>query len=136
MSDIGNILLQALGIKTAKDLHPYDPAQNHPVDIGYGDPSTEYTMSAQDPYGMVISYPSIWWANHNQPVQLSPDEAYQRALAYEQATGKLFPRYNNYDEEGAAATLRSKAGGAEKTPLTGVAGTIDPDTIRWLLGRK
>lgn len=136
MSDLGNILLQALGIKSAKDLRPYDPAQNHPVDIGYGDPSTEYTMSAQDPYGMVMSYPSIWWANHNQPVQLSPDEAYQRALDYEKATGLLFPRYNNYDEEGAAATARSKAGGAEKTPLTGVAGTIDPKMLRWLLGQK
>lgn len=97
-------------------LKPYDPNMNTPTDVGLGGPSTEYLAGSQDPYGNELTYPQIWWMG-NEPYHLSPDDAYNQAMQYESATGKMFPRYVNAGASDFAAQNRSAMGGAEFSPL-------------------
>lgn len=101
---------------TTHGLKPFDPAVNTPQEVGLGGPSTEYLTGSQDPWGNEFNYPRIWWID-GQPVLLSPEAAYEQALKYEAATGKLFPRYRNSGAADFAAQNRSALGGAEKSLL-------------------
>lgn len=110
-----NDVVQAL-TSAAYGIKPFDPATDKPQNVGLGGPSTEYLAGAQDPWGNEFNYPTIWWIN-GKPTLLSPEAAYEQALRYEAATGKLFPRYRNSGAATFAAENRSALGGAETGPL-------------------
>jgi hypothetical protein len=97
-------------------LRPFEAGKDMPKDVGLGGPSAEYLAGAQDPWGNEFNYPRIWWMN-GEPVLLSEEEAYKRALEYESATGQYFPRYRNSEASTFAAQNRSAMGGAELGPL-------------------
>jgi hypothetical protein len=111
VSDVPSALSSVL-----QGLKPFDPQRDTPKDVGLGGPSTEYLAGAQDPWGNEFNYPRIWWMN-GKPTLLSPEAAYEQALKYEAATGKLFPRYRNSGAADFAAQNRSALGGAENKPL-------------------
>lgn len=95
---------------------PFNPRTDVPTDVGLGGPSTEYLMGTQDPMGNEVNYPQIWWQG-GQPTLLNPDQAYDRSVQYEQATGLMAPRYRNDGAATFAAENRSALGGAEVAPL-------------------
>ena len=97
-------------------LRPFEIGKDTPQDVGLGGPSTEYLSGAQDPWGNEFNYPRIWWIN-GKPVLLSEEDAYQRALEYESATGLYFPRYRNSGASTFAAENRSALGGAGLGPI-------------------
>lgn len=92
---------------------PFNPATDEPQDVGLGGMSTEYLAGGQDQMGNEFVYPQIWYIG-GKAVLLEPDAAYQKALDYEAATGKMFPRYRNSGAGSFAAENRSAMGGAEQ----------------------
>lgn len=99
-----------------RGMKPFTPGKDVPQDVGLGGPSTEYLAGSTDERGNGFNYPTIWWIG-GQPVLLSPDDAYQKAIAYEAATGQYFPRYRNDEAASFAAENRSALGGASMGPL-------------------
>jgi hypothetical protein len=101
-------------------LVPFDKDIHTPRDVGFGGPSTEYTMTVDAPDGQVAVIPSIWWDTNGEPVVLQDQrEAERQSFEYEQQTGKQFPRFSPKDYASADqfAQERSLQGGAEKGPL-------------------
>lgn len=99
-----------------RGMKPFNPETDRPQDVGLGGPSTEYLAGARDEMGNEFNYPQIWYIG-GRAVLLPPEEAYQKAIEYEAATGKYFPRYRNEGASGFAAQNRSALGGAEMGPL-------------------
>jgi hypothetical protein len=101
-------------------LVPFDKDIHTPRDVGFGGPSTEYTMTVDAPDGQVAVIPSIWWDTNGDPIVLQDQrEAERQSFEYEQQTGKQFPRFSPKDYASADqfAQERSLQGGAEKGPL-------------------
>ena len=106
-------------------LTPFNPEIHTPVDVGFGEPSTEYLITIEDDNGEVMVVPSIWWTADNQARFMGDpetDTVFQesvKAMAqkYEEETGMMFPRFGKASEETYRAAdewaaLRSKEGGA------------------------
>lgn len=116
MRDIAEALLgysaqQKLGYR------PYDGAIHSPSDMGLGGLSTEYLASEYHPFGEVMNYPQIWYDGRGEASLLSPDQAYEQAIAYEAITGKQFPRFDNMGGAEMSAMSRSAMGGGDVGPL-------------------
>lgn len=99
-----------------RGMKPFNPETDEPQDVGLGGPSTEYLAGGVDERGNQFNYPQIWFIG-GKAVLLPPEEAYQKAIAYEAATGKYFPRYRNDEAASFAAQNRSALGGATMGPL-------------------
>lgn len=81
-----------------------------------GSYSTEITMTAPDPQGEWMNFPSLWMGPQG-PTQLdNEDNARRMALMYEQF-GYLFPRFDTLDEADKSAIARTHAGGVGEGPL-------------------
>ena len=98
-------------------LEPFDPAKHKPQDMGLGGMSTEYTASAPTPSGWV-NYPSIWFDQSGRAHMLEGDAAYDQAMAYEKATGRAFPRFENEQIAAEMAQHRSAMGGGKRGLLS------------------
>lgn len=96
------------------ELEPFDASKHKERDVGLGGPSTEYLATEYDLEGKPFNFPQIWWDVGGNPHKLTPQQAYERAIRYEQETGKRFPRFNSIDEAVGAAEGRSAGGGAVK----------------------
>jgi hypothetical protein len=83
----------ASDIQANQGLVPFDKDIHTPRDVGFGGPSTEYTMTVDAPDGQVAVIPSIWWDTNGEPVVLDQRDAERRSFEYEQETGKQFPRF-------------------------------------------
>ena len=116
MADSMDLIAAAL-----RGMKPFNPETDQPQDVGLGGPSTEYIAGGTDERGNEFNYPQIWWIG-GKPVLLPPDEAYKKAIEYEAATGKLFPRYRNAGAASFAAENRSALGGASM----GLLATMNP----------
>lgn len=103
-------------------LLPYEPGYNFPQDVGLGGISTEYTATDYDPNGQILNYPQIWYGQDGQAYVLPQQQAYERAISYENQTAKRFPRFNSLGNAETYAENRSAAGGAENTPLASLFG--------------
>src|ERR1051325_1102442 len=77
-------------------LSPYEPGYNFPQDLGLGGISTEYTATDTDQNGEIFNYPQIWYTKEGEAQLIPESDAYQRALAYEESSGKRFPRFNSF----------------------------------------
>jgi hypothetical protein len=100
-------------------LVPFDKDIHTPRDVGFGGPSTEYTMTVDAPDGQVAVIPSIWWDTNGEPVVLDQRDAERRSFEYEQETGKQFPRFpaGGYELADEYAQARTRQGGASESPL-------------------
>jgi hypothetical protein len=65
----------ASDIQANQGLVPFDKDIHTPRDVGFGGPSTEYTMTVDAPDGQVAVIPSIWWDTNGEPVVLDQREA-------------------------------------------------------------
>jgi hypothetical protein len=109
----------ASDIQANQGLVPFDKDIHTPRDVGFGGPSTEYTMTVDAPDGQVAVIPSIWWDTNGEPVVLDQRDAERRSFEYEQETGKQFPRFpaGDYELADAYAQARTRQGGASESPL-------------------
>jgi hypothetical protein len=109
----------ASDIQANQGLVPFDKDIHTPRDVGFGGPSTEYTMTVDAPDGQVAVIPSIWWDTNGEPVVLDQRDAERRSFEYEQETGKQFPRFapNDYASADEYAQARTRQGGASESPL-------------------
>ncbi|QIG67748.1 hypothetical protein PP747_gp047 [Rhizobium phage RHph_Y38] len=105
-------------------LAPYDPKINTPQDVGLGGPSTEYTATVDTPQGTYKNIPQLWWKKNGQPLLVPEDTARGLASLTERVTGRSFPEYQTPEEADLEASMRSKAGGAEKQSLMDYADEI------------
>ena len=103
-------------------LNPYDPAVNKAQDVGLGGVSTEFLSSEEDLSGTPFNYPNIWWDKAGNPMMLEGDASRDQALAYEEATGKRFPRIDTFGQAEFAAMNRSARGGGDSMPLATLFG--------------
>lgn len=110
------------------DLVPFDPSRFQPRQNADGSVSTELTATEDAPDGGYWNIPTLWFDSAGKPHELSVQEASNRAKAYEQQTGRRFPRYKSVQEGEAAATARSAAGGAQGGRLDASIGsaTVSP----------
>jgi len=111
---MGNALLDMYSLY----LRPFDPESDAPRDVGLGWPSTEYLMTEEAPDGGFWNIPSVWWRD-GEAFRLSPEQAMEMALRYEQVTGKKFPRFDDSGAGSFSAMNRSAMGGAMNNPLAG-----------------
>jgi hypothetical protein len=109
----------ASDIQANQGLVPFDKDIHTPRDVGFGGPSTEYTMTVDAPDGQVAVIPSIWWDTNGEPVVLDQRDAERRSFEYEQETGKQFPRFpaGGYELADEYAQARTRQGGASESPL-------------------
>jgi hypothetical protein len=109
----------ASDIQANQGLVPFDKDIHTPRDVGFGGPSTEYTMTVDAPDGQVAVIPSIWWDTNGEPVVLDQRDAERRSFEYEQQTGKQFPRFpaGGYELADEYAQARTRQGGASESPL-------------------
>jgi hypothetical protein len=109
----------ASDIQANQGLVPFDKDIHTPRDVGFGGPSTEYTMTVDAPDGQVAVIPSIWWDTNGEPVVLDQRDAERRSFEYEQETGKQFPRFpaGDYELADEYAQARTRQGGASESPL-------------------
>ncbi len=98
-------------------LVPFNPDIHTPKDVGLGGPSTEFLITEEAPDGGFWNIPSIWWDSSGDPQILPAEEAQARALAFEELTGKLFPRFDSPEAGSESAKQRSQSGGASKSML-------------------
>jgi len=104
------------------DFIPFDPKKHKPVDaVSLGLPNakkgmdaTEFLASEKSPEGGVWNIPTIWFNEKTgEPTYFKNiDRAWNEAKAYEEKTGKKFPRFKTLPLAVAAAEGRSKKGGA------------------------
>jgi hypothetical protein len=130
----------ASDIQANQGLVPFDKDIHTPRDVGFGGPSTEYTMTVDAPDGQVAVIPSIWWDTNGEPVVLDQRDAERRSFEYEQETGKQFPRFpaGGYELADEYAQARTRQGGASESPLAseypslggmGVTSRATPDEV-------
>jgi hypothetical protein len=128
-------------------LVPFDKDIHTPRDVGFGGPSTEYTMTVDAPDGQVAVIPSIWWDTNGEPVVLDQRDAERRSFEYEQETGKQFPRFpaGGYELADEYAQARTRQGGASESPLAseypslggmGVTSRAMPDEVAFKAPRE
>lgn len=98
-------------------LVPFNPDIHTPKDVGLGGPSTEFLITEEAPGGGFWNIPSIWWDSSGNPQILPAEQAQARALAFEELTGKRFPRFASPEEGSESAKQRSQSGGASKSML-------------------
>ena len=106
---------------------PFDPKKHKPVDavsLGLpgakpGQKATEFLASEKAPDGGAWNIPTIWFNEKTgEPTYFENiDTAWNKAKAYEERTGKKFPRFETLPLAVAAAKGRSKRGGATKEEL-------------------
>lgn len=100
------------------NLVPFDPKKHKAIDLPGGGKATEYLASEKSPEGAAWNIPQIWFdVETNQPKFLKGDKAWNEAKAYEDRTGKKFPRYKTIKQAVSAAEKRSSRGGASKKSL-------------------
>ena len=100
------------------NLVPFDPQRHKAIDLPGGGKATEYLASEKSPEGTAWNIPQIWFdVETNEPRFLNGDKAWDQAKAYEDRTGKKFPRYKTIRQAVAAAKKRSSSGGASKKSL-------------------
>ena len=109
------------------DFIPFDPKKHKPVNaVSLGLPNakegmnaTEYLASETSPEGGVWNIPTVWFNKKTgEPVYFKNiDRAWNEAKAYEERTGKKFPRFKTIPLAVAAAEKRSKRGGATRKSL-------------------
>ena len=100
------------------NLVPFDPQKHKAIDLPGGGKATEYLASEKSPEGTAWNIPQIWFdLETNEPRFLKGDKAWDQAKAYEDRTGKKFPRYKTIRQAVAAAEKRSSSGGASKKSL-------------------
>jgi len=100
------------------NLVPFDPKKHKAIDLPGGGKATEYLASEKSPEGTAWNIPQIWFdAETNEPKFLKGDKAWDEAKAYEDRTGKKFPRYKTIKQAVAAAEKRSASGGASRKSL-------------------
>lgn len=75
-----------------------------------GSYSTEITMTAPDPSGQWMNFPSLWMGP-NGPVELQGEDAAQKAAIDYEAFGYEFPRFKELSDAERVAEMRSQQGG-------------------------
>jgi len=104
-------------------LVPFDVNKHTAQDVGFGDPSTEVTITVDMPDNTVGIIPSVWWDTKGNPTLVDEATAIQLADHYEKQTSNKFPRFGkvgnktNYTKADAWAQKRSAKGGATQSPL-------------------
>lgn len=109
------------------NLVPFNPRKHKPVDavsLGIpnakkGDDATEYLASERSPEGNAWNIPTVWFNEETgKPIYFrNINRAWDEAKAYEERTGKKFPRFKTIPLAVAAAEKRSKQGGATRKSL-------------------
>lgn len=94
------------------------------VDNKDGSFSTERTVTERLPNeGPIANFPSLWQTG-NGPVELPWQDASTAAGMYENANGRTFPRYGNYDAGIAASKEKSANGGTGGSPNSKVSAIL------------
>jgi len=114
--DTVNVLNGNLGMA---NYEPFNPKKHKAIDLPGGGKATEYLASERSPEGGAWNIPQIWFnVDTGEPSFFKGDRAWDAAKAYEDRTGKKFPRYDSIGDAVSAAKKRSSGGGASKIGLT------------------